>query len=80
MSIWTRPFWKATAERAVKTVAQAAVAVLTADVSGLLEVDWAQTASIAGLAGLVSVLTSVASGADGTGPSAIGAETLPTER
>lgn len=49
-----------TLDRAVSTVAQAAVAVLTANVTGLLDVDWAQMASVAGLAGAVSVLTSVA--------------------
>lgn len=53
-------FWVDTFDRAVSTVAQAAVAVLTANVTGLLDVDWAQIVSVAGLAGAVSVLTSVA--------------------
>lgn len=56
-------FWKDAVERAVKTVAQAAVAVLAGNATGLLDVDWVQIASVAGLAGLVSVLTSVGSGA-----------------
>lgn len=55
-----KAFWVDTFDRAVATVAQAAVAVLTADVTGLLDVDWVQIASVAGLAGAVSVLTSVA--------------------
>lgn len=55
-----RKFWVDTFDRAVSTVAQAAVAVLTANVTGLLDVDWVQIASVAGLAGAVSVLTSVA--------------------
>jgi hypothetical protein len=55
-----RTFWVDTFDRAVSTVAQAAVAVLTANVTGLLDVDWVQIASVAGLAGAVSVLTSVA--------------------
>lgn len=68
--MFTRAFWTATFERAVKTFAQAAVALLTADATGLLGVDWGQTASVAGLAALVSVLTSVASsGTGGSGPS-----------
>ena len=53
-------FWVDTVDRAVATFAQTAVAALTAGVTGLLEVDWAQGASVAGLAALVSVLTSVA--------------------
>lgn len=55
-----RSFWVDVFDRAVSTVAQAAVAVLTANVTGLLDVDWVQIASVAGLAGAVSVLTSVA--------------------
>ena len=53
-------FWTDTFDRAVSTVAQAAVAALTADATGILDVDWAQIMSVAGLAGAVSVLTSVA--------------------
>jgi hypothetical protein len=55
-----RKFWVDTFDRAVSTVAQAAVAVLTANVTGLLDVDWVQMLSVSGLAGVVSVLTSVA--------------------
>ncbi|MEV4777432.1 holin [Microbacterium sp. LWH12-1.2] len=56
----SKGFWVDAFDRAVSTVAQAAAAVLTANVTGLLDVDWPQIASVAGLAGLVSVLTSVA--------------------
>ena len=55
-------FWISTAERAIKTVAQSAAAVLGAGYTGLLEVDPIATVSIAGLAGVISVLTSIASG------------------
>lgn len=55
-----KQFWIDTLDRAVSTVAQTAVATLTAGVTGILEVDWTQALSVAGLAGLVSVLTSVA--------------------
>lgn len=67
----TAAFWKAAFERAVKTVAQSAVALITANATGLLDVDWIQLASVSGLAGLVSILTSVGSDAltSGTGPS-----------
>jgi len=56
----SKQFWVDTFDRAVATVAQASIAVLTAGVTGLLTVEWVEIASIAGLAGLVSVLTSVA--------------------
>jgi hypothetical protein len=71
MSIFTIIFWKAAGERAVKTVAQSAVAVITANATGLLDIDFVGVASVAGLAGLVSVLTSIGSDAltGGTGPS-----------
>ena len=55
-----KQFWVDTIDRAVSTVAQAGVATLTAGVTGILDIDWAQAASVAGLAGAVSVLTSVA--------------------
>lgn len=61
--MFTRRFWKDTFERAVKTLAQAAVAVLTANATGLLDADWVTVGSVAGLAAVVSVLTSVGSGA-----------------
>lgn len=64
--MWSTSFWKQTAERAVKTFAQATVAVLTAGATGLLDVDWGQAFSVAGLAAVVSVLTSVAT--SGVGP------------
>ncbi len=56
----SKKFWVDTFDRAVATVAQAAIATLTAGVTGLMQVEWVEVGSIAGLAGLVSVLTSVA--------------------
>lgn len=60
MSIFSRAFVLAAAERAVKTFAQALVAVLAAGVT-ILEIDWVQALAVAGTAALLSVLTSVAS-------------------
>ncbi|QIK62330.1 holin [Leucobacter viscericola] len=57
----TKQFWLDVFERAVKTFAQAAVALLTAGATGLLGIDWLQLFSVAGLAALVSILTSVGS-------------------
>lgn len=53
-------FWKGAFERAVKTFAQAEVAVLTANSFGLLDAPWVASLSAAGMAALLSVLTSVA--------------------
>lgn len=61
-------FWADTADRAVSTFAQSAVAVLSANVTGLLNVDLLQVASVSGLAAAVSVLTSVAFRGKDTSP------------
>lgn len=56
------PFVKDAAERALKTFAQALLAVLTVQgVSDLLSVDWPRALSVAALAAVVSVLTSLLS-------------------
>lgn len=70
MSIFTLPFVKAAGERAVKTFAQALVAVLAAGAT-ILTIDWTQALAVAGTAALLSVLTSVASNSVGDyyGPS-----------
>ncbi len=65
----TSKFWKDAFERALKTFAQAAVAVL-AVATGVLDANWVQAISVAGLAGVVSLLTSVASAGVGDKESA----------
>lgn len=68
--MWTAAFWKAAAERAVKTFAQALVAVMTADGLGMLDADWTARLSAAGMAAVLSLLSSVGSaGAGNPGPS-----------
>lgn len=57
--MWTIAFWKDAVERAVRTVAQAWVAVLVAAGTGLLDTDWLAGLSMAGMAGLLSLLTSL---------------------
>lgn len=48
-------------ERAIKTVAQTAVAVITASqVAGIIEVSWLDVISVSALSGVVSLLTSIA--------------------
>lgn len=51
---------KAAGVRAIKTMAQAALAMLGGEQLGLLEVQWLAVLSVAALAGIVSLLTSVA--------------------
>ena len=47
-------------ERALKTCAQTAIAVITASAAlSLIDVDFLQVVGVAGLAGLMSLLTSV---------------------
>ena len=46
--------------RAIKTVAQTAVGMLSGDMLGIVEVDWLAVLSVSAMAGVVSLLTSVA--------------------
>ena len=56
-----KKFLKAAAIRAVRTVAQTAIAVIGTS-AVLSEVNWAAVASASVLAGILSILTSVATG------------------
>ncbi|MBE5800047.1 MAG: hypothetical protein E7321_08885 [Clostridiales bacterium] len=51
---------KAAAIRAVKTIAQTAVGMLSGDMLGVMEADWIAVASVSAMAGIVSLLTSIA--------------------
>lgn len=59
-----RKYWckwiKAAGVRAIKTVAQTAVALIGTNAIGITEVNWVGVASGAALAGIVSLLTSLA--------------------
>ncbi|WP_172383606.1 holin [Streptomyces sp. MNP-20] len=59
--MWSAAFWKATAERAVRTFAQALAAVLVAGATNLLDVAWAAALGTAGMAALLAVLTALGS-------------------
>jgi len=56
---WIRWF-KAAGVRAIKTVAQTAVALIGTNAVGITDVDWMAVGSAAVLSGVVSLLTSVA--------------------
>jgi len=46
-------------ERAIKTVAQVAIATIGVGAVGIMDVQWGNVASVAALAGVMSLLTSV---------------------
>lgn len=56
-----KSFWKAAIVRAVKTIAQTALSLLTVG-QAVLDVDWLNVISVSAVAGLISLLTSIATG------------------
>lgn len=76
MSIWTAVFWKATAERAIATAAQSAIAALGTDLIGVLDMDAMAVLSLAGGGAILSILKSIAATAATGSPSMGGGETL----
>lgn len=61
-------FWIAAAERAIKTFAQALLALIGTGMVGIMELDWLQMLSVAATATVVSLLTSVVSANFGPNP------------
>lgn len=59
MKIFTKEWFKAAGVRALKTVAQTAVAMIPVGAT-INEVSWLAVLSTAALAGLLSILTSIA--------------------
>ena len=57
----TKEFWKAAGIRAIRTVAQTAIATI-GTTAMIQDVNWAVVGSTALLAGLLSVLTSIVTG------------------
>lgn len=53
-------WFKAAGIRALKTVAQTAVGMLSGDLIGILEVNWVSVLSVSATAGVLSLLTSLA--------------------
>lgn len=76
--MFTRLFWKATAERAVKAFTYSLIGMLTGGVTDIVEMPWLTAARIALGVAVLSVLGSLASvAATGGGPSLTNAERLP---
>ena len=59
MTNW-KEWAKAAGIRALRTVAQTAVGLLSGNLIGITEVDWLGTLSVSAMAGLLSILTSLA--------------------
>jgi hypothetical protein len=59
MNILTKAFWSYALERAIKTVAQAAIAAIGTGALGIIGLDLVAILSVSALAGIVSILTSV---------------------
>ena len=55
-------FFKAALVRAVRTMAQVAVAQISTNGVGLTDISWGGVASVAAVAGIASILTSIATG------------------
>ena len=58
--MFTINFWRDALERAIRTAAQAVLALWGTSITGVLEVNWEQVGSVAALAALTSVLMSIA--------------------
>lgn len=59
MSKW-KLYWEYAGERSLKTVAQTAIAVITASAAlSIVDLDFVQVGGVSALAGLMSLLTSV---------------------
>lgn len=57
--IFTRKFWRAAADRAIRTVAQGLIALFGSDLAGWISLDWKMIGVAAGIMGLLSVLNSI---------------------
>lgn len=61
-----RNYWLKVADRAVRTIAQAAASLIGADQMNWLTLDWVTVAKVSLIAGLLSVLMSMMTGGIGT--------------
>jgi hypothetical protein len=73
--MFTLVFWRATAERALSTAAQAALLILGADQINVVSVDWLTVAGFAAGGAALTVIKALAFGGRDGNPSATNAET-----
>lgn len=81
--MWTLTFWRQALERALKTGAQVAAALLGVAGLGILDVDWQSVGSVVALAVVASFVTSIATSEVGSAkgsPSAVSTEPDPRYR
>jgi len=77
--MWSKAFWLATLERAVKTAAQSVALAIGAEQVNAITLDWAELGGFGAGGFVLSVLTSVGSGlvSSQPGPSLTNVEVLP---
>lgn len=76
-SIWTLDFWKAAAERAIRSFAFATGAALAGGVTNIAEVPWQSALGMGAMAAVLSLLASVSvNRATGDGPALTKSETV----
>ena len=56
--IFTKPFWKDALTRAIKTIAQTFLSMITVG-QGLMDIDWVGVLSVSAVAGLLSIAMSI---------------------
>jgi hypothetical protein len=80
MTIFTTKFWADAAERAVKTIAQALLALFVVgdQVFNILSVNWNQALGVAAGAGVISILMSIVSaGVTSSDSASLAVKTVP---
>lgn len=73
-TLFSRGFWAAAGERAIRTFAQTLSAFFVIGTTGLLDLDWPAALSLSGAAAVASVLTSIGSAAASGGTPSFGTE------
>jgi len=74
--MFNKDFGLAVLERALKTFAQALIAVFAAGAVTVLDVNWNQALAVSGTAALISVLTSIVSANIGNSGPSLASETV----
>ena len=57
--MWQAPFWKSTAERTIRTFAQALLALIGTNLVAVTDLDWPQMLLASTTAAIITVLTCV---------------------